>query len=104
MTTAQIKASLRAQAERWGIGHEEKEALLAAADRLPEWKPIEGAPKDERAVDVWSSQRGKRTPDVRWAYGCWNEYSVDDYGEPVRTRMQHQPTHYMEIPEGPCET
>ena len=82
------------------------------------WQPIETAPKDGTAVDLWVSVtfrnsvevRDSRFPDCRWedgkgwfdpyggpAYDQTGDYLIDDECRTFRV------THWMSVPCGPVE-
>lgn len=82
---------------------------------MSEWQPIETAPKDGTAIDVWAG--GKRCPDVYWShsvnadtgepisspYDCWaykGQY-VGIGGVYPKGLGIHEPTHWMPLPEPP---
>lgn len=72
------------------------------------WQPIETAPKDGTAVDVWCN--GCRYPDAEFRFEVeWDEdggeqgwcHNLSDY-ETVRWWLiDPQPTHWMPLPEPP---
>lgn len=94
LTVAQIRASLRAQAERWGIDPDDKEALLAAAEMLPEWLPIEDAPKDGTQVLLFFPKRYQGKGGISW--GC---YLGGEWLDSCAVR-DNDATHWMPLPEG----
>lgn len=66
------------------------------------WKPIDGAPVDGTAIDLWCPNMGDpvdcRYPGVAWSERkkCWVDYLTDD---PLEFLIQ--PTHWAAIPRGP---
>ena len=78
------------------------------------WEPIETAPRDATAVDVWSG--GRRIPNARWMtpvchveeYKAWcmEEHEPDGrFGSVnvVYVEIGSQPTHWLPIPGPPEE-
>lgn len=103
--TAEISERAFALADRANARADRAEAALAAQD----WQPIETAPKDETAIDLWSS-RGFRLPKCAWdvveyaptphepdVYG-WT--SVDGHGSVERAGPF---THWRPLPASPSQ-
>lgn len=62
---------------------------------IPDWQPIETAPKDGTVVLLWCKppkNRGTRTRIARFAYNRWSSHS---------SCHALQPTHWMPLPDPP---
>ncbi len=70
-----------------------------------QWRPIDTAPKDGTPVDVWS--RGRRITDAQYdrLSGSWLFWGLEDYENEALVPFPStcDPTHWMPIPEAPCE-
>ncbi len=68
-----------------------------------QWQPIDTAPKDGTPVDVWS--RGRRWPDAQYdpGIGAWCYWGLEDFENDVLVPIPFPVTHWMPIPEAPCE-
>lgn len=70
------------------------------------WMPIETAPKDGTIVDLFID--GGRLADCKFLDGAWHYWT--EYGEyqydPDYRRIdwKHEATHWMPLPEPPCQT
>lgn len=71
---------------------------------MSEWQPIETAPKDGTAVDLWCSNQMERYTDCIFHNGHWQRLDLDfDRMEWVKLESYEAPTHWMSPPEPPCE-
>lgn len=65
-----------------------------------EWQPIESAPKNQDAIDLYSPVRG-RIPDAIWAGDSWREWGLDSFDNMAWLRIEEQVTHWMRVPAPP---
>ena len=66
---------------------------------MPDWKPIETAPRDYKIVDLWVTalnRTSRRFPNCMYDDGCWWQQLYD----PARP-VAGNPTHWMPRPEPP---
>lgn len=76
-------------------------ALRTVLDALPEWNPIESAPRDGTRIDIWVPREGRLV-------NCWHQNGlwlfdssiIDDDTPGV---VYEAPTHWMPIPPPPEE-
>jgi hypothetical protein len=79
---------------------------VLAADQVPQWLPIESAPKDGTMILVNDTTPGW-TPWVAasWLEGDeWQGWVYDDAASSDNNPMGPQPTHYIHLPATPASS
>lgn len=80
--------------------------LTALRAAVPQWQPIETAPKDGTPVLVWESEYGREA--LTAAYIEFTDPPPDGYHsgwfDRVHGHSELQPTHWMPLPHPPTES
>ena len=75
-------------------------AALSGSVAVPEWQPIETAPKDGTEVDLWCTNvadgAGSRFAEMFFDEGQWTDWRS------YRLEQKWKPTHWMHCPTGPA--
>lgn len=94
---------------RWSTSRWNGDTEYIRADLVPQWQPIDTAPKDGTAVLVGCSyfRHGKSQVTLAWhERGMWAEGMYWDEGEEkmVVAQCEFRPTHWMPLPTPPQPT
>ncbi len=82
----------------WDLSPNDQAALRAVLDAVPQWQPIETAPKD-KAILGWSDK-------VEWDIYAWSTIAGQSFWyslgpNTVEEDLSAQPTHWMALPSPP---
>jgi len=75
---------------------ENVEAMLARADQVSQWEPIETAPKDGTWVLIWCGWVGHPRSSA-FEHGSWQNLPW------IANSKDYNPTHWMPLPAPPTE-
>ncbi len=103
-----IKKMAEAIYDSCGIGELDyqlaKASYNAIKDLIPQWQPIESAPRDGSEVYVWVTGNGNYKTEARFLNNKWHDYRVDNssgYGQMEWSPIDGNITHWMPLPQPP---